>query len=989
MQRFLLAAVLLLPISIAHAADKSQPRSLDPELKIELFAEHPTIVTPTGIDVDYKGRVFAVESNTHFPPAGYKRHPSDRVLVLQDTNGDGKSDKTTVFTDGLTHTMSVKVKPLWLDIAKTKTKPTISLSVYVATRRDIFLYTDTNGDLKADGRKQIIHLETKGNYPHNGLAGIAFDAMGWMYFGFGENLGADYTIIGSDGTKLSGGGEGGNIYRCKPDGSKLTRWATGFWNPHASCVDAFGRLFTVDNDPDSRPPCRLLHIIEGGDYGFRFRNGRKGLHPFTAWNGEIPGTLPMVAGTGEAPSGIVAYESDGLPKKYIGNLLVGSWGDHRIDRFVLKPKGASFVSRAEPIIQGGEDFRPVGLAVAPDGSLFCTDWVKRDYKLHGHGRVWRISRKSRARQEAGNKPPVKRAKVIDLATITPKTPVKELTKLLSHPRLEVRRMAACCWHIRDSKIYEKYGVSFARKHPKQSKELYWAFVRLMSQSESEKIHDIEKKILSKISNESRKLHRRIILQRYDTTFRFTGGLLFWIKYESPSERSLLDEYDFFVRLHGKRTPENTNPVRVRLACVLVARMLKLKSTRLAMRCLKDPSPDVRRIAVQWVAEENLKELKPQVEAVLNGKVMNANLFLATLAALEMLDGKRPQDFDKTPAGKYVLPIVKDAKRSAVVRAQALRLVDPDDPVLTESLITELLSSPNAALKTEAIRTLQIAQRPFAGKLLLKIASDKTVPAKLRADAVAGLAGREFDDPATARTLVGLTKSDEAAVRVEAFRAFRPLLFKTAFGRPARLKFLRKLREEGNIKPGSDESRIAELLASGYREARIRLPNELQSVVASRPKSSADWYKSMAVSSGDASAGRRVFFATNGAGCFRCHTVNGRGGKIGPDLSTIARTMNRRKLAESILEPSREIAPQFTLWSFVMADGKTHHGMILGDTRNGKRQRIGTPQGTIVELPLLDIEERLPQSKSVMPDRLIDRLTVSEFRDLLRFLESLN
>jgi glucose/arabinose dehydrogenase len=95
-----------------------------------------------------------------------------------------------------------------------------------------------------------------------------------MYFGFGENLGEPYKVIGSDGTTLTGGGEGGNVYRSKPDGSQIKHWATGFWNPHASCIDAFGRLFTVDNDPDSRPPCRLLHVIEGGDYGYRFRDRR-------------------------------------------------------------------------------------------------------------------------------------------------------------------------------------------------------------------------------------------------------------------------------------------------------------------------------------------------------------------------------------------------------------------------------------------------------------------------------------------------------------------------------------------------------------------------------------------------------------------------------------------------------------------------------------------------------------------------------------------
>ena len=185
----------------------------------------------------------------------------------------------------------------------------------------------------------------------------------------GENLGADYKLTGSDGTTITGGGEGGNIFWCTADGKQLRRVATGFWNPFGQCFDAFGRLFIVDNDPDSRGPCRLLHIIEGGDYGYRYRNGRKGLHPFTAWNGELPGTLPMVAGTSEAPCAVVAYESTGLPADYRGDLLVTSWGDHVIERFRLQPKGASFTSQAHIVVRGGEDFRPVAMAIAPDGSV--------------------------------------------------------------------------------------------------------------------------------------------------------------------------------------------------------------------------------------------------------------------------------------------------------------------------------------------------------------------------------------------------------------------------------------------------------------------------------------------------------------------------------------------------------------------------------------------------------------------------------------------
>ncbi len=111
-------ALVVLRVGFAFGADEP-PKSVDPRLTIELFAEHPQIVTPTGLDVDHRGRVFAIESNTHFPPAGYKGHPTDRVLVMSDGDGDGDADKIVVFTDGLVHSMSVLVRPLWFPVAKT------------------------------------------------------------------------------------------------------------------------------------------------------------------------------------------------------------------------------------------------------------------------------------------------------------------------------------------------------------------------------------------------------------------------------------------------------------------------------------------------------------------------------------------------------------------------------------------------------------------------------------------------------------------------------------------------------------------------------------------------------------------------------------------------------------------------------------------------------------------------------------------------------
>src|SRR5262249_9511233 len=158
--------------------------------------------------------------------------------------------------DGLVHTMSVAVLPVWLNLPEKPGDKPVRV-VYLATRREIFRCVDTNDDLVCDEKKSIVHLRTRGDYPHNGLACLAIHPEGELYCGFGENLGADYKIVGSDGQLLSGGGEGGNVYRMQLDGSKVTRVATGFWNPHASAFDAYGRLFSVDNDPDSRPPCRL------------------------------------------------------------------------------------------------------------------------------------------------------------------------------------------------------------------------------------------------------------------------------------------------------------------------------------------------------------------------------------------------------------------------------------------------------------------------------------------------------------------------------------------------------------------------------------------------------------------------------------------------------------------------------------------------------------------------------------------------------------
>ncbi|MBS0264030.1 MAG: c-type cytochrome [Planctomycetes bacterium] len=1005
-----------LPAATAQAqAQDAPPKSLDSRLQVQLFAEHPQIVTPTGIDVDARGRVWAVESNTHFPPADYKGHPTDRVLVLSDSTGDGKADQSVVFVDGLKFTMSVAVKPRWARTAPNE-KGGGTGGVYIATRREIRLFHDDDGDDRADRSEPIARLETRGDYPHNGLAGFAFDARGWLYFGCGENLGADYTLVGADGTTFSGGGEGGSLYRCRLDGTQLERVATGFWNPHANCCDAFGHLFSVDNDPDSRPPCRLLEAIPQADFGYRFRNGRKGLHPFTAWNGEIPGTLPMVAGTGEAPSGVLAYESDGFPEEYTGQLLATSWGDHRIDRFRLQPRGTSFSSNPEPLIVGGENFRPVGIACAPDGSVYFTDWVKRDYTLHGHGRIWRI-----APVEARKTP------VIDLATI-PKRPADELTTLTTSRRLDVRRLASQTLAASSAGRALLFEALRDRARPQRERvEALWALAQAGSGDVDLKQANLFTSAdsvaaaagwligtpeLALDQATARNLAEALVAERLGqrTSRLVDGSALLGILAQcslAPGDRlvplalSIDDPFLMTVIVqsltrHGTPdgfarylAPGSNAAPRVRIATVLAARLHAPKDTTLVTMALGDHDPDVRRLAVQWVAEEKLADLRPRVEAVFNSASVTADLFMATLAALEMLDGANPAEIDKTPAAKYVLPLLTDERRSPAVRAQALRLVAPNDPALTQSVLETFLKSGQALLTRETIQTLQLAGPDRAAPLLLPFAADSQQNSQQRADAVAGLAAAARAETAGGpirRLLAEAMTSQDASLRLEGLRSARGLFGSDSKLRDALLSVAGTLKSTAVPLTDAQQDLVDQLELASQGE-QVALPAEVSRLRSRKPANKAEWLAQLNRGrTADPEAGRRLFFHTNGPGCYKCHLVNGRGGRVGPDLSRIVESMNRIQMIQSILDPSSEIAPQFVSWSFEITDGRVVTGMIVHE--NEGKTVIGDAEGKLTEFKTIDIVQRVPQAKSVMPEKLTDLLTLQEFRDLLAYLESL-
>jgi len=828
--------IAIVVLSLLSLQETPKPVAVDERLVVELVAEHPQINTPTGMTVDAKGRVWAIESNTHFPPKNYTGKPTDRILIFEDFGPDGRAGKVTTFAEGFRYGMGIGFSK--------------DGDLFFATRWEVHRwYGEAAPERKHD---VIVKLETKGNYPHNGLSGFAFDAAGNVYFGMGENLGLPFTLVGSDGTKIVDT-EGGKIFRCRPDGSGLVQIATGFWNPFHLCFDVNGRLFAVDNDPDSRPPCRLLHVIESGDYGYKFRNGRKGLHPFTAWNGELPGTLPMVCGTGEAPSGVLAYEHDAFPADYRGTLIATSWGDHILQRFKLEPKGASFTSKPETIVKGGDNFRPVGIGLAPDGSIFITDWVDRSYELHGKGRIWRV-----------------RAKTPNTSAVPTSSPADSAELKLMNAVLHPGKDAALPPLTDLLKSADPFLVSAA--------------IERLARTEG------------------------------------AAGLLQRVADPDP---------------------------KIRLGVLLALR--RTSDTSAAAKFLEDTDLAVRRAALQWVGEARLSDLAAALEKSAARLPVTKEIFEAYLASTDLLAGRNPGQVDQLGSEILIARVFDDANEPAALRTLALRMLRRDHPSVSVAKLEKLLDG-DPALRLEALRSLAVRPDDAAQAILRRVADDPS----LRFDAVSGLAHSAATSEETRKVLIA------------------------QLGGPASLEAMRSLS--------------GALERPEVREALEKKGGELVAVLMGRPAGqppSMEGWKRIASEKGDAAAGERLFFHAKGPQCFVCHRVNGRGGFVGPDLSTIGYTLNREKLAESILDPSREIAPMFVHWKIRTTKGDVVDGRILDEDPSPTGEIILIDaQGKQTKVKNVTIDERQASKVSIMPDKLVEKLTRQDFRDLIEFLSGL-
>lgn len=381
--------------------------------------------------------------------------------------------------------------------------------------------------------------------------------------------------------------------------------------------------------------------------------------------------------------------------------------------------------------------------------------------------------------------------------------------------------------------------------------------------------------------------------------------------------------------------------------------------------LSDPDARIRFAAIQWVGERRLTQFRPRLEAALASSAETRDLFEATLAAIERLNGKTRRLEDEIAGEEYVAALLKDARTPTPVLQHGLRMLRPDHPALTINLFRRLLKAESESVRIEAVRSLSQSRHRERFEILASLADDPHSPLAVRAEAVAGLA-----DDATAHRerLLKLASGENRSLRHDALRSLRGVALNE------NERSLLRISSRGD----AEGLELVEFLA--HWEASPHSPPDQ----AQPPTSDVDAWLTWLSGPADAIAGEQVFFHSKGPGCYRCHQVQGRGSRVGPDLTTLAAGIDRRRLVESIVAPSKEIAPQFVTYAVARNDGTVFTGVLLEQSADGDLV-FADSQGRRIPVKRDEIAERKPQAISTMPAELPRMMTKQEMRDLLAFL----
>lgn len=1050
------------PVQVAQAGGGGGGGSRDPKdaisgldiaegLEATLFASeasNPAMLNPTSIDIDHLGRVWVCEVVNYRHRKG-ERKEGDRILVLEDTNGDGVADRQSVFHQGTDVDTAHGICVLPTPSGK-------GTKVIISVGSEVFFLHDEDGDLKSD-RKELLFTGIEGTQHDHGIHAFHFGPDGKLYFNFGNSGRRIKDKNGNPITDLAGNVvddskshyQEGMVFRCNMDGSEFETLGWNFRNNWEIAVDSFGTLWQSDNDDDGNKGVRINFVMEFGNYGYKDEITRAGWQsprtnmeteiPLRHWHLNDPGVVPNLLQTGAgSPTGILVYEGDLLPKVFRNQIIHCDAGPNVVRAYPVKKSGAGYTAETVNILQGARDnwFRPSDVCVAPDGSLFVADWY--DPGVGGHrmgdadrGRLFRL---------APPKTPYNVAKV-DVST------VEGAIAALKSPNEATRYLAWTALHAMGEKAEaELLRLVNWRRPP----------VRRSDTSTKDDPSPVLRAramwLLSKLKTKGL-VHVSQALQDTDPDVRVAA---------IRAARQLINSGSTPAKVQSNVGEQGTaisfeeQVIRSQLQNIMSGDSIPkevLRETALALRHSKLASkPDYwAQLALRHDGYDRW-----YLEAL---GISAGNDWDACLSAIRKLAGD-----DARPEIAFALPIARDliwrarATGEGNNTAMALALLVATDHVAVDDAPRYLRAfdfQPPSPQKDEAL--VKLAFGSFGDEAKTKFINTEAIsrlkgfdvsknPAQLAAlnrvlDGVKGqpqfitlvekfnvtsrfpellaLAQAKPDDQIgidAIRMLLGkqqgdllkaaLGKAETAGTTAQALSnagdagasaLLLPIVQDDKQPTDVRRKAIRgaALSKDGAaaVLKLATEKKFDDTFTPALAAALTGSPfpnvrdaaQKLFPAPAGKNDKPLPPLVELARMKGDRGKGQQVF-GSQTAKCASCHQVNGQGKEVGPNLSEIGSKLSRQALFESIVFPSAGISHNFESYVAVLNNGTIATGLKISD--DNESVTLKDAEAKLRTFKKSEIDELKKQDISLMPADLARQMTVEELTDVVEYLTTL-
>ncbi|MGD9854149.1 MAG: PVC-type heme-binding CxxCH protein, partial [Planctomycetaceae bacterium] len=1004
-----LVAVERTPEESRELNDAISQLDVHDQLQVSLFAGEPLLHNPANIDIDHLGRVWVCEAVNYraFRNAdiiGERAKDGDRILIVEDADGDGRADRTTVFYQGQdvdsAHGICVLPAP---DGRGTR--------AIISALDQVFFLVDDDGDLKAD-RKEVLFTGISGSQHDHGIHAVVFGPDGKLYFNFGN---AGKQICDKNGQPLTDKAgnvvndtrhpyQEGMVFRCNLDGGEFETLAWNFRNNWEVCVDSFGRLWQSDNDDDGNQGVRINYVMEYGNYGYKDElTGAGWREPRTGWEETIPerhwrlndsGVVPNLLQTGGgSPTGICIYEGDLLPEGFRNQIIHCDAGPNVVRCYPVQPDGAGFKAEIVNILEGTRDkwFRPSDVCVAPDGSLIVADWY--DPGVGGHrmqdidrGRLFRVTPK-------GNAAKSYTSPKVDVSS------VEGAIAALRSPNLATRALGwTALQGMGDASVPALDAMFRTDPNERMRARAQWVLCKMQNQAGmlvmlnplkpgdefTDELRAVALRAIRQTDftgtmhpqgiEESSVLRRELAIMLRGRDSKTADALWTQIaQHHDPADRWELEALGIGADGHWNS----------RLAAWLERVGDDWKSTvgrNIIWRSRADRTPVLLAEIVQS-PETPSADLPRMMRAFDFQSSPDMQDVLRRLAVAELADTERTgfinaEAFDRLNDGgvadggklNAALNRVLDAERGT---SRFVRLIQKFSvPGRDDELLAMAQREPQSQRAADAVNVLltRAQQQPLRGVVF----GDDLPAAESVLEALATAASGR-----SGPLLTELLNDEDRPIAVR--RAAARALGRNKNG----AQQLRGLAEQG----GYDE-RLGPAIAGALHAAddpNIReAAAKLFPLPAAKDSEPLPPLSELLGQKGNIEKGRIIFHSTGT--CTKCHIVNGLGREVGPNLSEIGKKLSKPAMFESILYPSAGLSHNYESWTLVTADGEIVTGLLVSETDD--EVQIKDVNALVRTVKTGDIELKKKQDVSLMPADLQKVMSAEELVDVVEYMTTL-